>query len=165
LTKTLLHGDPSPKHWRLNLFGNYRLVNWEKISVGPAVYDLVVFIDRFDRFSITNGDLHRPDNWPLSEETMEDTYILAMGQELGARFNATTFRQAIPAARCFYVITNWLPKFNSWFRQSSYEDKFWLIQDQKRDNELTIDESGEMATLKPYLSRLFNRWMVAYRSL
>lgn len=165
LPKTLLHGDPSPKHWRLSMFGDYRLVNWEKISVGPAVYDLVVFIDRFDGFSITNGDWRRPENWPVSEETMEDSYILAMGRELGARFNATTFRQAIPAARCLYVITNWLPMIDTWFRQLPCDHEIWLKQNQMSDDELAADGFDEMANLRPYLSRVFKRLMIAYRSL
>jgi len=165
LPKTLLHGDPTPKYWRLSMFGDYRLVNWENISIGPAVYDLVAFIDRFDGFSITNGDWRRPDNWPISEETIEDSYILAMGRELGARFNATTFRQAIPAARCLYVLTNWLPMIDSWFRQTSFDREIWQKQNQMSDDELAAEWFEEMAYLKPYLSRVFNRWLMAYRSL
>ena len=165
LPKTLLHGDPSPKHWRLSMFGDYRLINWEKLSIGPAVYDLVVFIDRFDGFSFTNGNWRRPENWPVSEETMEDSYILAMGRELGAQFNATTFRQAIPAARCLYVITNLLPMMEYWFQQLPCDHEIWLKQKQLSDDELAADGFEEMANLRPYLARVFNRWMLAYRSL
>jgi hypothetical protein len=165
LPKTLLHGVPSPSNWRLSMFGDYRLINWEKISVGPAVCDLVQFIDRFDGFSVIDVDWRRPDNWPVTEETMEDSYILAMGRELGTKFNATTFRQAIPAARCLYVLTNWLPMIDTWFRQLPCEKEIWLNQNQMSDDELAAEGFGEMVNLRPYMSRIFDRWMTAYRSL
>lgn len=165
LPKTLLHGDLSPKNWRVSMFGDYRLINWEKISVGPAVYDLVLFIDRFDGFSILDAEWRRPDNWPVTEETMEDSYILAMGRELGRRFNATTFRQAIPAARCLYVLTYWLPMIDTWFRQIPFDHEIWLNQNQLSDEELAAEGFGEMVHLRPYMSKVFKRWMIAYRSL
>jgi hypothetical protein len=88
-----------------------------------------------------------------------------MGRELGARFNATTFRQAIPAARCLYVLTNWLPMIDTWFRQTSIDREIWLKQNQMSDDELAAEWFEEVAYLKPYLSRVFNRWLMAYRSL
>lgn len=165
LPKTLLHGNPSPKNWRINIFGDYRLVNWEKNSIGPGVCDLVNFIDQLALYSEADEERFQPGSWPIIEETMEDSYILAMGRELGSRFDALAFRQAIPAARCFYVLTNWLPRINNWFQQIACDKELWLKQNQMSDDELSNYGFDTFLNIRPYLSTIFERWGIAYRSL
>jgi hypothetical protein len=52
---------------------------------------------------------------PADEETIIDSYILAMSMRLGNRFPARLVRQAIPAARCLHVLSQWFPLFATWF--------------------------------------------------
>ena len=165
LPVTLLHGDMTAHHWRLSLFGEYRLLNWEKVRMGPAVCDLVSFIEHFELISSEEGAWNLRKRWPLSEETMVDSYILAMGRNLGSSFNARAFRDALPAARCLYVLTNWLPRIDDWFGQSPLDSETWQKLNQMSDNELTDAGFGEFVTLRPYLVGVFHRWMGVYRSL
>lgn len=164
LPTTLMHGKLSPGNWKFNLFDEHYLVNWENMIVGPGIYDLVHFIEEFDLLADDYGWRTRR-AWPVLEETMIDSYILNMGRRLGSDFNATAVRQAVPAARCLYVLTTWLPRFASWFQTIPDGEQDWLVFNQMCDEELAEAGFDLMVGIRPYLTNLFQRFLNAYRLL
>jgi hypothetical protein len=164
LPTTLLHGKLSPSNWQFNLFDEHHLINWENITVGPGIFDLVHFIEEFDFLSDEFGWRTR-NAWPVLEETMIDSYLLNMGRRIGSDFNATAVRQAVPAARCLYVLTTWLPRFATWFETIPDDDQDWLVFNQMRDEELAEAGFDLMVGIRPYLTNLFQRFLSAYRLL
>lgn len=164
LPPTLLHGKLSPCNWRFNLFDDHYLINWENMTIGPGVYDLVHFIEEFDFLADENG-WRRRSAWPVIEETMVDSYLLTMGGKIGPDFNATAVRQAVPAARCLYVLTTWLPRFAAWFRIIPDDLQEWRAFNQMCDEELAEAGFNLMAGIRPHLSNLFQRFLSAYRML
>ena len=164
LPNTLLHGKLSPENWRFNLFGSQYLLNWEHMTVGPGVFDLVHFIEEFDLLADESGWRSRS-CWPVLEETMIDSYILNMGGKIGTSFNAVAVRQAVPAARCLYVLTNWLPRFATWFQTASADLQEWQAFNQMCDEELAAAGFDLMVSIRPYLTNLFQRFLTAYRML
>ncbi|MEJ2746509.1 MAG: hypothetical protein P8183_01115 [Anaerolineae bacterium] len=102
LPVTLLHGNPFSYHWRSNFLGDRHLIDWQKTAVGPGICDLINFMEQFDLLyaGSTRWPMQMRPEWPLSEETMVDSYLLSLSAKLGNQFNARTMRQAIPAARC-----------------------------------------------------------------
>jgi Phosphotransferase enzyme family len=166
LPQTLLHGDMHIYHWHLTLFAERRLLDWSSVTLGPAINDLVSFMERFDL--LITDDYARPvyarKESPIDEETMIDSYMLAMKAELGPSFDARAFRQAIPAARCLHIILNWFPYFADWF------DKMPDVYTWQRLNRMTIDENTSaairpMLVYRPFLKRTFRRFLQAYRML
>lgn len=164
LPATLLHGKLSPCHWRVNLFNEHYLVNWDDMQAGPGIFDLVHFIEEFDLLSDEFGWRTRS-AWPVLEETMIDSYLLNMGRRLGADFNASAVRQAVPAARCLYVITTWLPRFATWFHTLPENEADWQDFNEMCDEELAEAGFDLMAGIRPYLTNLFQRFLSAYRLL
>ncbi|MFZ0543999.1 MAG: hypothetical protein WAM60_01080 [Candidatus Promineifilaceae bacterium] len=164
LPTTLLHGKLSPSNWRLNLFDDHHLINWEHLNVGPGIFDLVHFIEEFDLLSDENGWRSRS-CWPVLEETMIDSYLLNMGGKIGSSFNATAARQAVPAARCLYVLTTWLPRFATWFQIVPDNLQDWQKFNQMCDEQLVEAGFELMAGIRPYLTNLFQRFLTAYRML
>jgi hypothetical protein len=164
LPTTLLHGKLSPSNWRFNLFEAHYLMNWENMTVGPGVFDLVHFIEEFDLLADENGWRSRS-AWPILEETMIDTYLLNMGGKVGPSFNAADVRQAVPAARCLYVLTTWLPRFATWFQTIPDNLQEWHAFNQMCDEELAAAGFDLMAGIRPYLTNLFQRFLTAYRML
>jgi hypothetical protein len=164
LPPTLLHGRLSPVNWRLNLFNEHHLINWENMTIGPGIFDLVHFIEEFNLLADENGWRTRS-VWPVLEETMIDTYLLNMGGKVGPDFNATAVRQAVPAARCLYVLTTWLPRFAVWFQTIPDNLQEWQSFNQMCDRELAEAGFDLMAGIRPYLSNLFQRFLTAYRML
>ena len=162
---TLTHGDPAPKKWFISLFGETILVDWMDIKIGPGIYDLISFIEQFDIIETPDGTWRQRKNWPISEETIIDTYLLGMGQRLGNRFDARAVRDSIPAARCFYTIVNWLPRFNKWLDLDYVNKEVWADYANMSDQELTELGFGQMASLRPHLAGLFKRLLEAYHSL
>jgi hypothetical protein len=161
---TLLHGNLSPAKWQFNLFNERYLLDWERMTTGPAVMDLVQFIEEFDLLADESGWRIRS-CWPLLEETMVDSYILRMGGKLGSSFNATHTRRAMPAARCLYVLTTWLPRFASWFQSIPDNRQAWHNFNQLCDEELAEAGFELMVGIRPYLTNLFQRFLNAYRML
>jgi hypothetical protein len=162
---TLIHGAMSPHQWRLSLFHEQRLLDWRQTAVGPSVYDLISFIEQFDLLPGEHGRYQLRHQWPASEETMIDSYMLRMSSLLGSRFNARAVRQAIPAARCLYLISNWLPRFAHWpLAKSAPALRHDTLYPASRSR---LAEAGwqEMAGLEPYLAGLFKRFLVACRAL
>jgi hypothetical protein len=166
LPQTLLHGDPNNSNWRLTVFEDQRLTEWQTAVIGPAVYDLVSFIEQFGLLETSEkvaGMKTRP-LWPVNEETIIDTYLLALSQRMGARLNTRALRQAIPAARCLYVLTNWFPHFATWFEDMP--NKFsWQKINRMPDREFEGMPLHGFMQLRPYLSGVFERFILAYRSL
>jgi hypothetical protein len=164
LPTTLLHGKLSPGSWRFNLFNTHHLLNWEHMTIGPGVFDLVHFIEEFDLLADESGWRSRS-CWPVLEETMIDGYLLNMGGKIGSSFNATAVRQAVPAARCLYVLTTWLPRFATWFPTAPNMLQEWQAFNQMCDEELAEAGFGLMVGIRPYLTNLFQRFLTAYRML
>jgi hypothetical protein len=164
LPPTLLHGRLSPVNWRFNLFDTHYLVNWDKMTVGPGIYDMVYFIEEFDFLADENGWRSRS-AWPVLEETMIDSYLLNMGGKIGPSFNATAARNAVPAARCLYLLTTWLPRFALWFQTVPDDLKDWHEFNQMCDEDLAAAGFDLMVGIRPYLSNLFQRFLAAYRML
>ncbi|MFN2135313.1 MAG: phosphotransferase, partial [Candidatus Promineifilaceae bacterium] len=166
LPQTILHGDMHHYHWHVTLFEQRRLLDWSNVTLGPAVYDLITFQERFDL--LETGDSLRPvyarSDSPIDEETMIDSYLLAMNAELGSHFDARAMRLAIPAARCLHVLVNWFPYFAGWF------DQMPDVYTWQRVNRAASDESSSMAirpmlVYRPYLKRVFRHFLQAYRML
>ncbi|MCP4418883.1 MAG: phosphotransferase [Chloroflexi bacterium] len=166
LPQTLLHGDPNNSNWRLTVFEDQHLTGWQTAVVGSAICDLVSFIEQFALLenSEQNGMMKTRPLWPINEETMIDTYMLALSHRLGARLNTRALRQAIPAARCLYVLTKWFPHFATWFE--AMPNKFtWQKINRMSDSDLADTPLHGFMQLRPYLSGVFERFLLAYRSL
>jgi hypothetical protein len=101
--------------------------------------------------------------WPASEETLIDSYLLELA-ELIPNFDARAVRLAIPAARCLYVIANWFPYFATWF--SEMPNKYtWQKINRLPSDQISDSLYQPMIRFRPYLSGVFERFMLAYRSL
>lgn len=161
LPQTLLHGDPSPGHWHLTLFNDRHLLDWSNVSVGPAVCDLVAFLESVEKLRARPVAAGR---WPVSEETMVDSYLLRMHVGLSG-FDARAVRQTLPAARCLYLITTWLPRFADWFHPFVGSPLTWHALTEMSDEELHRAGYGRLAGLHGYLRGLFVRFWHASRML
>lgn len=166
LPSTLLHGDPSNHHWRVTVFADQRLTGWQTAAVGPGICDLVSFIEQFGLLESreqSSGFTTRP-LWPMDEETIIDSYLLALSHRLGSRVNTRSLRQAIPAARCLHVLTHWFPHFASWFDEMP--NKFtWQKVNRMAPSEFADTPLQGFMQLRPYLSGVFERFILAFRSL
>ena len=165
LPMTLLHGDPHPYHWRNTLFDDGRLIDWRGAKIGPGVFDLVSFLEQFDLLYLDRERTKMAvrGEWPISEETIIDSYLLEMSATV-PNFDARAARLAIPSARCLYVITNWFPYFATWF--SEMPNKYtWQKVNRLKDDQLEDSMYQPMVRFRPYLSGVFERFMLAYRSL
>ena len=166
LPVTLLHGNPFNYHWRSTLLGERRLIDWQKTAVGPGICDLVNFIEQFDLLyaGSTRWPMQMRPEWPLSEETIIDSYLLSLSAKLGTEFNARAMRQAIPAARCLYVIINWFPYFAGWF--ADMPNKYtWQKINRMADDQLIGTAFEPIAGFRPYLAGVFQRFLQSYRML
>lgn len=165
LPNTLLHGDPNNRHWHVSVFDDQRLTGWQTATIGPGVLDLISFIEQFGLLDYgQNGALKTRPLWPVNEETIIDTYLLSLSQRLGPRINTRAMRQAIPAARCLYVLTNWFTHFATWFEEMP--NKFtWQKVNRMAPKEFADTPLQGFMQLRPYLSGVFERFILAYRSL
>lgn len=166
LPLTLIHGNPHTYHWHLTLFGERRLLDWQKVMIGPGIYDLIYFLEQFELLYKSSAAWHvdvRQER-PATEETIVDSYMLAMSRKLGSQFNARAARQAIPAARCLYVLTNWFPYFAGWF--SEMPNKYtWQKINRMNDEQLAGTNFQSIVHFRPYLASVFRRFLRAYRTL
>lgn len=166
LPQTMLHGDMHIYHWHITLFDERRLLDWDKVVTGPCIYDLVSFQERFDLLIADDGTrrVHARENPPIDEETIIDSYLLAMKAQLGSQFDARAMRLAIPAARCLHIIVNWFPYFAGWFDEMP-DVYTWQRLTRMPSSELTEKTLGHMLIYRPYLKRVFRRFLRAYRML
>lgn len=165
LPATLIHGDPYSYHWRLTLFDELRLFDWQNAAVGPGIYDLVLFQEHLDLLYDQGTREMRLRREQLStEETITDSYLLSMSARLGQQFSARVARQAIPAARCLFVLTNWFARFDSWF--SNLPGKYtWQRVNRMSDEQLYGTVYEPLISLRPYLAGVFARFLHAFRTL
>ncbi|MFL7839591.1 MAG: hypothetical protein ACK2T4_13030 [Candidatus Promineifilaceae bacterium] len=166
LSQTLLHGNMHSYHWHITLFDERRLVDWDNVTLGPGIFDLISFQERFEL--LISGDEIRPvyarEEPPIDEETIIDSYMLAMKAELGVEFDARAMRQAIPAARCLFVLENWFPYFASRF--DDLPDFFtWQRINRMSSSELEKRTVDQVYVYRPYLKRVFRRFLQAYHML
>ena len=164
LPATLLHGNPALHHWHVTLFNDRSLLDWANVTIGPPVCDLVAFLEQVEWLRTGQNGQAEMGGWPVSEETMIDSYLLRMHVGL-SHFDARTMRQAIPAARCLYVLTTWLPRFADWFHPFVGSPVTWRSLIEMGDAELEHVGYGRLAGLRDYLAALFPRFWHAARSL
>jgi hypothetical protein len=166
LPQTLLHGDMHSYHWQITLFDQRRLLDWANVTVGPCIYDLISFQEKFDLLISSNEirPIYAWEDSPIDEETIIDSYMLAMKAELGSRFDARAVRQAIPAARCLLVLESWFPFFASMFDEMP--DFFtWQRINRMSSSELQKRTVDKIYIYRPYLKRVFRRFIQAYHML
>lgn len=166
LPQTIIHGDMHMYHWHVTLFDQRRLLDWGKVTIGPSIYDLVSFQERFDL--LISNDETRPvfarEESPIDEETIIDSYMLSMKAELGKQFDARETRRSLAAARCLYVLLNWFPYFAGWY------DQMPDVYTWQRINRMSVDEMPtakvrSMLVYRPFLKRVFRRFLQSYRML
>ncbi|MEM7112985.1 MAG: hypothetical protein AAF614_11175 [Chloroflexota bacterium] len=165
LPLTLLHGAPHPYQWCLTLFNQRRLLNWEKPQIGPGVIDLVCFLEQFDLlYKPDSQQIYVREERPSSEETVIDSYMLALSEKLGSASKTRDLRRAFAAARCLYVITNTFPSFAQWF--NNMPDRYtWQRVNRMSNERLTNSKFKVLVNYRPYLSGVFRRFIRAYHSL
>lgn len=166
LPDTLLHGDMHSYHWQVTLFDERRLLDWSNAMRGPGILDLVSLQEQFDLL-LTEEDgpaVHVRQDSPISEETMIDSYLLAMKANLGPRFDAREVRRAIAAARCLHTLTNWFPYFATWFDQMP-DVYTWQRINRLAENVIVDPSLQPLVGYRPYLKRVFRRFLQAYRML
>lgn len=179
LPVSIVHGAPHPYHWRLTLFDEQYLVDWSEAQVGPGLLDLVAFIEHYplvysefsdeEPWRLPSGEQSQPiirlrELTPLFEETLVDTYQLAMSMRLGTKFPSRAFRAALPAARCLHVLTTWFAYFGSWFADMP-DPYVWQRVNRMSEAELSRSKFSPMAGIRPYLAGVFERFLRAYRNL
>lgn len=171
LPVTLLNGSPHPGHWRLTLFGERYLIDWGKTQIGPGVLDLMAFLEGFPLlFEPPPGGaggeprLRLREMTPLIEETIIDTYLLTLSDELGGRSPARAFRAALPAARCLHVLLTWFPFFATW--ANDMPDRYvWQRVNRLSETEIGRYHDAPTAGMRLYLAGVFDRFLRACRSL
>ncbi|MBK8984580.1 MAG: hypothetical protein IPM39_00625 [Chloroflexi bacterium] len=166
LPSTLFHGNPHAHHWHLSLMGDYRLLDWHDLRIGPGLIDVVSFMEQFDLLYENDNRsqiIIRPERY-ITDETMIDSYLLTMSARLGAEFDARAIRQALPAAHCWHVLSSWLPHFANWF--SDMPNKYtWQKINHMSDEQLAGTVFHSIIHFRPYLSGVFNRFLHAYKTL
>lgn len=164
LPVTLLHGNLALHHWHSTLFNERYLLDWAGVTVGPSICDLVDLLEKVEWARAQRSDFFLGQEWPVAEETMVDSYLLRLHFGLG-HFDARAMRQAIPAARCLYVIATWLPRFADAFRPFVGSPRTWRYLTAMSDAELQRAGCARMIGWRPYLARLFPRFWRATRLL
>lgn len=165
LPSTLLHGEPAPRHWRLTLFGDCNLLDWQGVSIGPSVCDLVSFVENVEQVNTLAVGEQPREVTQLRMETLVDGYLLRMYEALWPLFNPRELRKALPAAQCLYVLTQWLPLLSHWFDPLAEEDA--TLAGSGRISDQSLLEAGCIAAVRhrPYLAELVQRFMQAFRAL
>ena len=165
LPSTLLHGEPAPRHWRLTMFGDCNLLDWQGVTIGPSVCDLVSFVENIEQVNNLGTGEQPREVTQIRMETLVDSYLLRMYEALWPLFNPRELRKAMPAAQCLYVITHWLPLLSHWFNPLAEDDatlaQFGRITDQR------LLETGyiDAVRYRPYLTDLLQRFVQAFRAL
>lgn len=162
LPVTILHGNPSPEHWRVTLFNERYLLDWEQATVGPPVCELVAFLEQA---RVLWAGPEGPGYRPVTEETMIDGYILRMSMLLGKAFPARDMRRAMNAALCLHVLTTWLPRFAEWFHPYVGSPFTWKMVTHMNDEQLDRVGLSQFKFTRPYLKNLFHRFRKAGNAL
>lgn len=169
---TLMHSRPSISNWNIGIFDSVALLDWQHISYGPGICDLIYFIEDFYiHCTGRNVDEKRSyylyREWPIVEETLIDSYFIRLAQELEAdEYSARQMRRyALPAARCLYVLTYWLPTISEWFMHLPSSNRTWNKIQEMDDNELASLGYTPLVGLRPHLQKVFARFLDAYNLL
>lgn len=163
LPQTLLHGFPGVYNWRTTLFNDWRLIDWKTVGIGSPLSDLIVFTESLASLKQPDGGWLTRESWREIEAFTVDTYMMQMVQDLGRGFNARLHRQALPAARCLYVLTHWFPRFNLWFNQlpTARDERVWQQLTRLDDEELAQTIYKPLA-MRRFLGGVFQRFLNAY---
>ncbi len=169
LPQTLIHGYPGIYNWQVSVFDTRLLLDWQQVSIGPGITDLVTFIESFGLLQNNQMNWYVRDQWPVSEETMIDSYILQLSADLGGDAQTYAVRGAIPAARCLHILLTWLPRFNQWFANLP-EDlvarrEMWEAINTIDHRTAASEVYDPIAGLRPYLAEVFDRFLRAYYQL
>jgi len=151
----LLHGNPAPHHWQLNLLGGVYLLGWEAAVSGPAVYDLMSYIEQLYQTPVLAGR--------FCEETVVDSYLLRMSSRLGKRFPARPTRLALPAARALYLLAVELPKLVPLLRPLLRQPE--LPEQGLTDEWLQAAGALQLIEQRPFLTAMFGRLWRAFKLL
>ena len=165
LPLSLIHGNTRPSAWHLDLLGNCQLSNWRSIKIGPSIYDLICLNLNMGLIKTKEGANSLRKVWPITEETIIDSYILAMGQQLGSKFSPILARQALPAVETLYILTAGIPRLANWIEKLELEGSNWQSDDHKDYDVFSNSGYSEFAALRSYWSTIFTRFLSAYRSL
>ncbi|MDX1662233.1 MAG: hypothetical protein R3272_00465 [Candidatus Promineifilaceae bacterium] len=167
LPATLLHGNPSLDHWHHTLFDDCFLLDWAGVSVGAPILDLVVFLESMERLHTqprAGLAASAAGAAPIAEETMVDSYLLRLHIGL-EEFDARAMRQALPAARCLYVLTHWLPRLGEWFHPFVGSPLTWRHLNELDAAGLRRAGFDQLVGLRSYLADLFVRFWYASKQL
>jgi uncharacterized protein YqgC (DUF456 family) len=159
---TLQHGCPLNHHWHVTIFGEARLLDWQEISAGPGITDLVHLVEQFNW--LATGDVQftpRPTEI-ISEETLVDSYILQMAAELGPLCDTRAIRQSLAAARCFHLLSYWLPRLADWFISAQRQGHTLT---HLNDADLITAHLASLVALKPQLQATAQRFFAAAKML
>jgi hypothetical protein len=162
---TLIHGNATPQSWSLDLLDNCQLSDWRSARIGPSIYDLVCFIENLSLNRNKEGKYSLRQQWPISEETILDSYILAMGRHLGSKYSPVLTRQAFPAAVSLYGLIVEIPKLANWIEKGDGDQFNWGSLSIKDDDRLQEAGYSEIVALRPFWSNVFTKFLSAYRSL
>lgn len=166
LPLTLIHGYPGIYNWRVSVLGARTLLDWQSVAIGPGIWDLVTFLETFGLLQDNQMAWKVRGEWPLAEETMIDSYLLTLSAELGSSAETRTLRQAIPAARCLYILLTWLPRFYKWFDRLpddiTTRRQIWRAINEYDEHELAGTIYAPISGLRPYLAETFHRFLKSY---
>lgn len=159
---TLQHGAPLNHHWHLTLFDAPRLFDWQQICAGTGVVDLVHLVEQFHWVIDEEQQLLPRPHQIVTEETLIDSYILHLAAELGPLCDTRAVRQSLAAARCFHLLSYWLPRFTDWFIEARREGHALPVLDDTRLNEVGL---ASVLALKPMIAATVERFAAASRML
>lgn len=173
LPPTLIHGYPGIYNWRVDAtLDAYHLVDWRQVARGPGVCDLATFLETFGLLLDQQTVYRVREEWPSTEETMVDTYILHLAATLGPAAETHAVRRALPAARCLYLLTHWFPRFHKWFGQLPANPATRRAMWQAVSTPTGAESDTALATvyrpiagLRPFLAQAFRRFLHAYHQL
>ncbi len=169
LPATLAHGQSHPGHWRLTLFDESYLIDWSKAQIGPGILDLVAFLEGYPIVAVPNPtgsgiDLTPRELSPVLEETIIDTYLLTLVEELGRQVPTRAIRAAMPAARCLHTLIAWFPFFATWAKEMP-DRELWHKITRLDEAELAPNHQAPTAGMRHYLAGVFERFLRAYRAV
>ena len=165
LPQSLIHGNAAPEAWYLDLLGSCQLSDWRSAKIGPPIYDLVCLILNIGLIEPKEGTTSLKYAWPITEETIVDSYILAMGQRLDSEFSPALVRQVLPAVETLYILTVGIPKLAQWIEKLDGEKFNWQSAWVGDYDKISDVGYSHFDALRSYWSALFTRFLSAYSSL
>ncbi|MEM7797982.1 MAG: hypothetical protein AAF633_02225 [Chloroflexota bacterium] len=165
---TILHGQPIPINWSINLLDGVTLPDWHRVSAGPGILDVAALVEDFVVWNTIEPDAHAQVNGSL-QELLLDSYFLALNARIrdftgdSSRLSTRFLRRsAYPAAVCWHVLTYWIPKLltNMELDQPLFDMHHPPQYDPRRETEVWVNDH-----YKIQLSATFNRFLDAYKLL